>query len=177
MEFALDGDCTAEEAIKNATDKNSRLPTVPKTIQTREQFDIEPAQWQECTPETAKHLSAVGYFFGKQLQENLNIPIGLINSSWGGTDIETWTSWEASMNNSDYSKYSGKSLEKSLGFTMEDIKRFKEGMESEKDIAQRWFDPAKKLSGWKKRYVPKAWDGELANEDGIIWFRTEVTLP
>ncbi len=177
MEFGLDGDLTAAEAIPNAKNSNIHLLTVPKTIQTKEQFDTEPTQWKVCSPEAATYFSAVGYFFGKQLQENLNIPIGLINSSWGGTDIETWTSWEASMNNSDYSKYQGKTVEKAMGFTMDDMNRYKKKMESQDDIDARWFDPAKKLSGWKKTTAPKAWDGELANEDGIVWFRTEVTLP
>jgi len=47
--------------------------------------------WKLATPESVKDFSAVAYFYGKVLQENLNVPIGLINSSWGGTPAEAWT--------------------------------------------------------------------------------------
>ena len=114
MEFNLNGALSAKEAIKNSTNSNIRLLTVPKTIQTRELDDIEPAEWLECDPSTAANFSAVGYFFGKKLQEDLDVPIGLVHSSWGGTDIETWTSWEASMNNEEYAPYQGQTLEKQL---------------------------------------------------------------
>ena len=47
--------------------------------------------WTTCSPETMRYFSAVGYFFGRSLNEELDVPIGLINSSWGGTNAETWT--------------------------------------------------------------------------------------
>lgn len=47
--------------------------------------------WQVCTPETVPNFTAVGYFFGRNLQERLDVPIGLIGSNWGGTRIEPWT--------------------------------------------------------------------------------------
>lgn len=46
--------------------------------------------WQSCDPVSLKTFSAVGYYFGKKLQDSLHVPIGLINSSWGGTPAETW---------------------------------------------------------------------------------------
>jgi hypothetical protein len=49
-------------------------------------------QWMMCTPETVKNFSAVAYFFGRDLHRKLKTPVGLINSSWGGTDIAGWTS-------------------------------------------------------------------------------------
>ena len=51
--------------------------------------------WQQCSPQTVKAFSAIGYFFGRELYENLNVPIGLINRSQGGTPIEKWTPKEA----------------------------------------------------------------------------------
>jgi len=50
-----------------------------------------PAKWQTCTPKTAAGFSAVGYFFGNALRKRLRVPIGLIESDWGGTSIEAWT--------------------------------------------------------------------------------------
>ena len=51
--------------------------------------------WMVCSPETVKEFSATGYFFGRNLNRNRNVPVGLIDSSWGGTIIEAWTSEEA----------------------------------------------------------------------------------
>ena len=53
------------------------------------------ATWTLCTPETAANFSAVAYFFGRELQENQHVPIGLIDSTWGGTPIESWIGLEA----------------------------------------------------------------------------------
>ncbi len=50
-----------------------------------------PAKWRLCTPQTAAGFSAVGYLFGRDLQKQLHVPIGLIDSDWGGTNIEAWT--------------------------------------------------------------------------------------
>lgn len=177
MEFNLDGDLTAEEAIKNSENSMIRFLTVPKSIQTKEQYDIGETNWVECNPSTSAHFSAVGYFFGKKLQEDLDIPIGLINSSWGGTDIEPWTSWEASMNNDEYAQFKGKTVEKAAGFTSENVERFKAAMNDDPAMEKRWYEPDTKVKGWQKMEVPKTWDGDLGNEDGIIWFRKEIELP
>ncbi len=53
------------------------------------------AAWQVCTPETAKDFSAVAYFFGRDIQRQEKVPIGLIDSSWGGTPIDAWISLDA----------------------------------------------------------------------------------
>jgi len=79
-----------EEEIKLANHTNIRFFNVPKLTATSPQENL-PANWQECTPETMKYFSAVAYFFALHLQEDLkNVPIGLINSSWGGTPAEIW---------------------------------------------------------------------------------------
>lgn len=53
-------------------------------------FDGEGYRWVTCTPKTAEVFSAVGYYFGRDLHKELNVPIGLIQSSWGATAIQTW---------------------------------------------------------------------------------------
>ena len=49
------------------------------------------SQWQVCSPSTAGRFTAVGYFFARKLHQELNVPIGLIGSNWGGTKVEPWT--------------------------------------------------------------------------------------
>lgn len=87
----------AEEAAK-ATDGNIRLFFVPKVLQLTPQQTVS-GQWDVCSPATVAKggwggFSAAAYFFGRQLRQDINVPIGLIDSSWGGTPAEAWTSGE-----------------------------------------------------------------------------------
>jgi len=87
-----------DEEVKNATNPNIRLFLVPKLTATTPQNNIS-GTWTNCTPETMKYFSAVGYFFGKRLNEELkNVPIGLISSNWGGTPAEIWMPEEVIQN-------------------------------------------------------------------------------
>ena len=69
-----------------------RLFTVQRNISNQPLTDItaKSGGWVACSPETVADFSSVAYFFGKNLYENMKIPIGLINSSWGGTIAEAW---------------------------------------------------------------------------------------
>ena len=88
----------SDEAVKNALNPNIRFFLVPKLTATTPQNNIS-GTWTECSPETMKYFSAVGYFFGKRLQEELkNVPIGLISSNWGGTPAEIWMPEEVIQN-------------------------------------------------------------------------------
>ncbi|QDT06710.1 hypothetical protein K227x_51260 [Rubripirellula lacrimiformis] len=68
---------------------NLRLITVPQ-VGTQEPQDDFKGQWQSCTPQSVKDFSAVGYFFGRQLHQTLDVPVGLIDNSWGGSSAEAW---------------------------------------------------------------------------------------
>jgi len=65
-------------------------------------------EWVKCAPETMIDFSAVGYFFGRDLHQNLNVPIGLINTSWGGTPAEAWTNPEVIADNEFLKKSAAK---------------------------------------------------------------------
>ncbi|MDC3256461.1 sialate O-acetylesterase, partial [bacterium] len=64
--------------------------------------DVNNSGWKVCTPETVGNFSAVGYYFARELQRELNVPIGLLHTSWGGTIIETWISPESLKNHPDF---------------------------------------------------------------------------
>ncbi|TWU37095.1 sialate O-acetylesterase [Novipirellula artificiosorum] len=70
---------------------NLRLISVPQ-VGTQEPQDDFDGQWEPCTSESVKSFSAVGYFFGRQLHQTLDIPIGLIDDAWGGSAAEAWVS-------------------------------------------------------------------------------------
>ena len=89
----LNGDQKLKQSLDEAPNANNqkiRLFYVPKTTSDYPQEEIN-AGWKVCTPEEMLHFSAVGYFFGKRIQRELNVPVGLINSNWGGTPAEVWT--------------------------------------------------------------------------------------
>ena len=80
-----------EQLLKDANKPNIRLLKVRNRTSSTPQKNLE-ASWQPATPDSVATFSAVGYCFGKQLHEELDVPIGLIASSWGGTPSEAWTS-------------------------------------------------------------------------------------
>lgn len=84
---SIDPDLEAATAQHNKL----RLFQVPQTSKTEPQEDVN-ATWKLCTPESVPGFSAVAYFFGRQLQQSLKIPVGLIQTAWGGTRAEAWAS-------------------------------------------------------------------------------------
>jgi hypothetical protein len=90
-----------KEEVENADYPNIRLFTVGLNVSQTPLMDVE-GYWKVCSPETINNFSAVAYFFGRNLQNDLNVPIGLISSSWGGTRAEAWTSQEVLEENPDF---------------------------------------------------------------------------
>ena len=93
MEWIVKNVNNANEEIISATYPNIRLFNVPKAWAQQPQNTIK-AKWMPCSPQTIPGFTAVGYFFGRDVHKALNVPVGLISSSWGGTRIEPWTPLE-----------------------------------------------------------------------------------
>lgn len=91
MAMSLGGCVDAEQVIADSANPMIRLYAVKRTTAETPQNNVEGA-WKECGPTTVGGFSGVGYFFGRDLQEALGVPVGLVNSSWGGTPAEAWTS-------------------------------------------------------------------------------------
>jgi len=96
---ANDGDLEA----RTAKYPKIRLISVPQ-FGTQEPQDDFKGKWEVCTPETAATFSAVGYFFGRQLHETLDVPIGLIDDAWGGSACEAWVRRDLLEKDSKYAK-------------------------------------------------------------------------
>ncbi len=79
-----------KEEIKNADHPNIRLFRVEKRTAANPLEDVA-GTWEVCSPETMPNFSAVAYFYAKKVQEELKIPIGLIDASWGASCAEVWT--------------------------------------------------------------------------------------
>ena len=90
MEFALEWLANTTPEIMKADHPRLRLFQVPKHTSDRPKDDVD-AKWAVSSPASARGFSAVAYFYGLELQERLGVPVGVIQSAWGGTDIEPWT--------------------------------------------------------------------------------------
>ena len=91
MEMAVRQSADGEQEIAAAKYPKIRLFTVERRVAETPQDDCK-GKWVECSPETVGDFSAVGYFFGRELHKELDVPVGLIHTSWGGTPAEAWTS-------------------------------------------------------------------------------------
>jgi sialate O-acetylesterase len=90
MQMSVKSAANAQHEIANSTHLQIRLFTVPMKTSPKPADDVE-AYWNECTPYSSPNFSAVAYYFGTYLHAQLGVPIGLIDTSWGGTRIEPWT--------------------------------------------------------------------------------------
>lgn len=82
-----------KEDVQKASYPRIRFCDVPQVIALEGQEQVN-ARWTVCSPQTALAFSAVGYFFGSRLHQELDIPIGLISTNWGGSSAEAWVSPE-----------------------------------------------------------------------------------
>ncbi|MCX6360570.1 MAG: 9-O-acetylesterase [Armatimonadetes bacterium] len=177
-----------EAEIAGANHPNIRLYTVQDTValEPRELAPVVPdgllGVWSVCSPasvsETAGGFSAVAYFFGRKLQKELGVPIGLIHSSWGGTIAEAWTSAAALQTMPDFR--AAVANVKSAGSKTSDFEKQMQDWWAANDTgsAKGYQSLTLDTSGWKTMRVPQNWnDSELSGYDGVAWFRREFELP
>lgn len=92
MEWRVTQAANAQQEVADANHPAIRMFNVPKHVKQNEpQQDAQEADWQVCSPDTVGGFSAVGYFFGRSLSRELDVPIGLIGTNWGGQRIEPFT--------------------------------------------------------------------------------------
>lgn len=110
MEWRFDLLRGGKDMAEKAVNKNIRLFTVPKTPAKDPQYDIAKGlpyetKWLESDGKSVFTFSAVAYYFGTNLQKSLNVPVGLIHTSWGGTPAESWVSKESLAEKDDLKYY------------------------------------------------------------------------
>lgn len=144
--------------------------------------------WQVCSSKSVADFSAAGYFFGRDLHKYQNVPIGLIDTSWGGTYIETWTSKEALATMPGMKKKLDVLNE--LPITKEDRERkFHSDVEDWKKNVEKidkgfvnskavWAAADLEDNTWKTMEVPGLMqDQGLKGFNGIVWFRKTIDIP
>lgn len=176
MEWPLSAAKNAQAEIAAASYPGVRMFTVARAQSQKPKDDCAGA-WQVCAPSVAGGFSAVGYFFARDLHKELGVPIGMIHTSWGGTESELWTSERALRKMPDFAarvEQSPKAME-AYRLAMED---YKKKTEAQDPGAGKWNGDTVDTSGWTKAAVPLAWSKmELAPFDGLVWYRATFTVP
>jgi sialate O-acetylesterase len=175
------------ETIKSASIPEIRLFVVQRMV-SGEPLEECVGKWEVSSPASVNQFSATAFFFGKRLYEELHKPIGLIESAWGGTPSEAWTSGEWLRRENEF---------------IEDIKAIKESAPLIEEY-QKWLNGHKQLdvkpagddqwknlgfgdenipaeafddSRWPSMQQPKAFESVLGEFDGAVWFRKTVDVP
>lgn len=178
MEWIMSNTKDAAKDIPAGNFPKIRLFTVDKTTSYTPEADLSGGPWLTCTPQNVQFFSAVAYYFGRKLHEELDVPIGLINSSWGGTKIEPWISWDLMSKEEPYKHIKVEEHAKNAAENKKNEQRYIEARKLNTGELERWFDPETKTTGWQSLEVPNEWgQTPIGDVDGIIWFQKEFELP
>ena len=198
MEWPVDLSSDASETRENAIRPDIRLINAPHRTSNRPLTDVN-ARWTVCSPRTVGSMSAVGYAFACDLQDELDVPIGLLSINWGGTRIEPWISADSLLRN-DLSResmtrqrlaierFDSMGPEDRRGLDAEAKRRSRKisGEYLERQLAadpgmrERLMNPALDDSDWKDVNLPAEWatmDARLREFDGGVWFRRTIDVP
>lgn len=179
-----------EQEIAEADYPSIRLFQVKKNTSVAPLDEVESTMqgWQECSSATVTEFSSIAYFYARSLWKELNVPVGVIDCTWGGTPAEAWVSYET--------------LRKVLGFHEEMIKLKQLGFDrtrieqnynqeraewelllSKEDKGMKenkpyWSEVALADEQWQSMNIPGYWEGKgLKDFDGVVWFRRSFEVP
>lgn len=192
MQFGIGNGLNSTQEISNANYPNIRLFMVTNVASDtpRETVPVNAAEghWQACTPQTIaiggwNGFTAVGYFFGRDLQQDIHVPIGLIETTWGGTIAEAWTSAEALDKMPDFAPAVDQLQKTALqpGQSYDDKLEAWYAKHDPGSVGATWGDPTLDASAWKTMPLPQdfqdAGDPAIANVNGVMWFRRTFDVP
>ncbi len=185
MEWTVGQSNNATANIAAANYPNIRHVKIPHTISSLPNMEIDLLNWDICSPSTVADFSGVAYFFAKNIYDRLHIPIGIINDSWGGTNVETWISREGFESSTEFKdmiasmpvlnldsisklkvRASEERIEKLQGASLKNLQ-----VDNFKTFS---FDDA----NWPVMKAPMLWEAQSIGElDGVVWLRKTIDLP
>lgn len=147
--------------------------------------DVKNGEWQTISFQNIYSFSAVGYHFGKYLQQELDVPIGLVSSNLGATAAEVWMSNETLLEFEQFRPEIKKIVDRGKNFAelRQDFEKKKEKWEKKHylkgpGISAEWYRPETDVSDWPEMEFPRYWEeAGLEKHDGAVWFRKEFDLP
>ncbi|MCX6132914.1 MAG: sialate O-acetylesterase [Ignavibacteriales bacterium] len=177
-----------EQDVAEASNTYIRYFAVPQKYNfNAPQTDLSGGMWESPNPTSVLSFSAVAYFFGAELYAKYHVPVGLINTSLGGSPAESWMSEEAlrqfpkhfqeaqRFKNADLIRQIESQDKARIDAWYELLKQKDEGY---KDPQRPWFSPAVSTDGWPQMHVPGYWAGTtLGPVNGVVWFRRDFDIP
>jgi len=181
MEWPVADAADAEREVASLRDPRLRHLKVPRAWAAAPRDELPACAWERADPEHAGGFTAVGTFFARELRRHVDVPIGLVNVSWGGSRIEPWMSaGSLGLDGADLARLAAGEA----AYESEVLARLRAraGALPERDLGlvdgeARWADPALDDAKWDRIAVPARWE-EAGWEglDGVAWYRTSFTL-
>lgn len=184
MEWQVQQARDADKEIANARFEKIRFLVVEHNTKQQPQSDILAGRWKACDPANVKQFSAVAYYFARKIHQDQNIPVGIIQSTWGGTPIETWTSREMLLSSP---------VTRSRTLAIDTLPSDREAFVQDSlnqirfwDIVYNPKNDADKLvssetyndAGWPNIDMPNLIkDFGIGYYEGMVWLRKKISLP
>lgn len=184
MEWQVQQAKDASKEIANANFPQIRFLMVEQDKQLEPLSDIRAGKWKVCDTTNVKDFSAVAYFFARKIHIDHNVPVGIIQSTWGGTPVEAWTSRdmlltspitrEKTLSNDTLTLDREDFVKDSLNWI-----RIWEIVYNPQNNADKIFsDSEYDDAGWTKIDMPNMLkDFGIGNYDGMVWLRKKISLP
>ena len=181
MEWPVSAVTDAPAVIAAAHDSALRQFKVPISWAERPEDDLAGGSWAPADPAHVGAFSGVAYFFAKELREHERVPIGIVNTTWGGSAIETWLS-------ADVQGLAPDAPAKTLAAERARLEKLRDSIQARIGVVPErdpglvggkavWADPALDDGSWSTIAVPGYWEGQgFASVDGVAWYRTTFTL-
>lgn len=198
MEWTVNGSNDPDREKADANRPTLRLIKAPHVTSNVEAANI-PAKWTICSPDTVGDFTAVGFTFGRDLQDALDVPVGLLSINWGGTRIEPWISSRsllAAELSSDQMRKMQSAIDAHRGmseaelFELAQLRRNEHArsvagyidrqLATDPGVPGGWMLPETDVSAWPTVELPRLWkatDKSLATFDGAVWYRKQIEIP
>ena len=184
MEFQVFKTMNGEKEIADANYPMIRHFGVAQDLSGTPKDDLKQGKWEEANKKNVGNFTAVGYYFARKLYAELKIPIGIINTSWGGTNVETWTSREAFENSPDFKALIADvptlnvdSISKLYARKMKERVEKIQGNPVSSDNEDSFKELSFNDNSWGELNTPSLWENQpLGDLDGVVWMRKTITL-
>ena len=181
MEWRVRASANAEEEILAGNDNHIRHFKVPLTWSYKTEDHLAGGEWQAADSTTVGDFSAVGYYFARDLRAATGVPIGILNTSWGGSRVEAWLDTESQLESADevQAYLDGAQARKDSLTQVFEALRNAPGTEDPGMVGSEavWADPALDETGWVDMPAPAMFEANgFEGLSGYVWYRGQVTL-